>query len=241
MELGQLFGWDAYFYSIFAQAADTEEFRVIAMRALHELGFDFFAYGMCSVTPFMRPRTSIYSNYPEHWVQRYQGENYALIDPTVKHSKLSPATILWTNELFRDSPQFWSEARDSGLCHGLAQPSFNAQGRVGLLSLARRSKAISLEEFEALKPVTKAFAIAAHEKISELESDDSVFNAQVEFSGRECDVLRWTADGKTSEEIGVIMGVCTDTVNYHHRNIQRKIGASNRVQAVSYAVALGYI
>lgn len=60
MELGQLFGWDAYFYSIFAQAADTEEFRVIAMRALHELGFDFFAYGMCSVTPFMRPRTSIY-------------------------------------------------------------------------------------------------------------------------------------------------------------------------------------
>ncbi|AZC24776.1 MULTISPECIES: autoinducer binding domain-containing protein [Pseudomonas] len=241
MELGQLFGWDAYFYSIFSQASDTEEFKGIAMGALQELDFDFFAYGTCSVTPFMRPKTSIYSNYPEPWVQRYQAQNYALIDPTVKHSKLSSAPILWGNELFRECPQLWSEARDSNLCHGLAQPSFNAQGRVGLLSLARRNKAISAEEFEALKPVTKAFAMAAHEKLSELENDDSSLNVQVEFSGRECDVLRWTADGKTSEEIGVIMGVCTDTVNYHHRNIQRKIGASNRVQAVSYAVALGYI
>ncbi|MGZ0701432.1 autoinducer binding domain-containing protein [Pseudomonas piscis] len=241
MELGQLFGWDAYFYSIFAQTLSTEEFTVVAMRALNELGFDSFAYGMCSVTPFMRPKTYIYSNYPEEWVQRYQAQNYALIDPTVKHSKISTAPIMWGNELFRECPQLWSEARDSGLCHGLAQPSLNAQGRVGLLSLARRNKAISLEEFEALRPVTKAFAAAAHEKLCELEIDDSVFNAVVEFSGRECDVLRWTADGKTSEEIGVIMGVCTDTVNYHHRNIQRKIGASNRVQAVSYAVALGYI
>ncbi|WP_025128927.1 autoinducer binding domain-containing protein [Pseudomonas sp. PH1b] len=241
MELGQLFGWDAYFYSIFTQAMSAEEFTAVAIRVLQELGFDFFAYGMCSATPFMRPKTYIHSNYPVDWVQHYQAQNYALIDPTVKHSKVSSAPILWGNELFRECPQLWSEARDSGLCHGLAQPSFNGQGRVGLLSLARRNKAISLEELEALRPVTKAFAAAAHEKIGQLENDHRLAKAIVEFSGRECDVLRWTADGKTSEEIGVIMGVCTDTVNYHHRNIQRKIGASNRVQAVSYAVALGYI
>ncbi|MBA1429826.1 autoinducer binding domain-containing protein [Pseudomonas fluorescens] len=241
MELGQLLGWDAYFYSIFAQAINMEEFTVVALRALRELRFDFFAYGMCSATPFMRPKTYMYGNYPQHWIQRYQSANYAKIDPTVKHSKVSSAPILWSNELFRDCPGLWSEANDSNLCHGLAQPSFNTQGRVGVLSLARKDNAISLQEFEALKPVTKAFAAAALEKISALEGDIRVFNTDVEFSERECDVLRWTADGKTSEEIGVIMGVCADTVNYHHRNIQRKIGASNRVQAVSYAVALGYI
>ncbi|WP_124352557.1 autoinducer binding domain-containing protein [Pseudomonas chlororaphis] len=241
MELGQQLGWDAYFYSIFARTMDMQEFTAVALRALRELRFDFFAYGMCSVTPFMRPRTYMYGNYPEDWVQRYQAANYAVIDPTVKHSKVSSAPILWSNELFRGCADLWSEAKDSHLCHGLAQPSFNAQGRVGVLSLARKNNPISLQEFAALKPVTRAFAAAAHEKISELESDVRVFNTDVEFSGRECDVLRWTADGKTSEEIGVIMGVCTDTVNYHHRNIQRKIGASNRVQAVSYAVAMGYI
>ena len=214
MELGQLLGWDAYFYSIFAQTTNMQEFTAVAIRALRELRFDFFAYGMCSVTPFMRPKTYMYSNYPEDWVQHYQAANYAAIDPTVKHSKCSSAPILWSNELFRGCPQLWSQANDSNLCHGLAQPSFNSQGRVGMLSLARKDNAISLQEFEALKPVTKAFAAAAHGKISELESDVRVFNTQVEFSERERDVLRWTADGKTSEEIGVIIGICTDTVNY---------------------------
>ena len=241
MELGQLLGWDAYFYSIFAQTMNMQEFTAVALRALRELQFDFFAYGMCSATPFMRPKTYMYSNYPKDWIARYQAANYAAIDPTVKHSKVSSAPILWSNELFKGCPELWSEANDSSLCHGLAQPSFNTQGRVGVLSIARKDNVISPQEFEALKPVAKAFAAAAHQKISELENDARVFNTDVEFSERECDVLRWTADGKTSEEIGVIMGVCTDTVNYHHRNIQRKIGASNRVQAVSYAVALGYI
>ena len=57
MELGQLLGWDAYFYSIFAQTMNMQEFTAVALRALRELQFDFFAYGMCSATPFMRPKT----------------------------------------------------------------------------------------------------------------------------------------------------------------------------------------
>lgn len=101
MELGQQLGWDTYFYSIFARTMDMQEFTAVALRALRELRFDFFAYGMCSVTPFMRPRTYMYGNYPEDWVQRYQAANYAVIDPTVKHSKVSSFPILWSNELFR--------------------------------------------------------------------------------------------------------------------------------------------
>ncbi|MBD8731573.1 hypothetical protein IFT44_10280 [Pseudomonas sp. CFBP 13710] len=32
-----------------------------------------------------------------------------------------------------------------------------------------------------------------------------------------------------------------DAVNFHLRNIQKKLGACNRVQAVTYAVAQGHI
>ncbi|TRX76582.1 transcriptional regulator [Pseudomonas mangiferae] len=241
MGLGQLLMWDAYFFSVFAQARNLEEFSATATSAVRDLGFDYYAYGMCSTTPFMRPKTYLYSNYSSEWIYRYQTMNYAVVDPTVKHSKVSSVPILWSDELFKGCPDLWTEARDSDLRHGLAQPSFNERGRVGILSLARRDRAISPKEFEDLKPATKAFASAAHEKLSELEREAGVFSDDVEFTGRERDILLWTADGKTSEEIGVILGVCTDTINYHLKNVQRKIGANNRVQAVSYAVALGYI
>ncbi len=240
MDLAQLWVWDIYFYSLFAKAMNMEEFTGIALNAITDLKFDFYAYGLCSLTPFMRPKTHLYSNYPVEWVTRYQTMNYAVIDPTVKHSRLASTPILWSDDIFKGSPGLWSEANDSDLRHGLAQPSFNARGRVGLLSLARKNGKISADEFTELAPITRAFADAAYAKLSELEGMLERDN-EVTFTERESEVLRWTADGKTSEEIGVIMGVCTDTVNYHHKNIQRKIGASNRVQAVTYAVALGYI
>ncbi len=240
MELGQILMWDAYFYSVFTQVTNMKEFSATASNAARDLGFEYYGYGIFSITPFMRPKTYLYSNYSPEWIARYQEMNYAVVDPTVKHSKVSSLPILWSDELFKGSPDLWGEAHQWNLRHGLSQPSFNERGRVGLLSLARKDRPISLQEFEDLKPATKAFASAAHEKLSELESEEDVFNG-LEFTERERDILLWTADGKTSEEIGVILGVCTDTVNYHLKNVQRKIGASNRVQAVSYAVALGYI
>jgi LuxR family transcriptional regulator, quorum-sensing system regulator RhlR len=72
--------------------------------------------------------------------------------------------------------------------------------------------------------------------------EDALMNTlDLEFGQKEKEVLRWTADGKTSEEIGRILNVTADAVNFHLRNIQKKIGACNRVQAVTYAVAQGHI
>ncbi|WP_224770901.1 LuxR C-terminal-related transcriptional regulator [Pseudomonas sp. FEN] len=50
-----------------------------------------------------------------------------------------------------------------------------------------------------------------------LERDNDVV-----FTERESEVLRWTADGKTSEEIGVIMGCVRIRLIIIHKNIQRQ-------------------
>ncbi|MEF9672260.1 autoinducer binding domain-containing protein [Pseudomonas sp. PCH446] len=239
MELAQLWVWDLYFYSLFAKAMNMEEFTGIALNAITDLKFDFYAYGLCSLTPFMRPKTHLYSNYPAQWVERYQSMNYAVVDPTVKHSRLASTPILWSDDIFKGSLACGRRPMIRSCAMGW--PSLvQCPRRVGLLSLARKDKKIGAQEFTELAPITKAFADAVYAKLSDLEGMLERDN-DVVFTERESEVLRWTADGKTSEEIGVIMGVCTDTVNYHHKNIQRKIGASNRVQAVTYAVALGYI
>ena len=61
------------------------------------------------------------------------------------------------------------------------------------------------------------------------------------LSARERQVLRWVSAGKSSWEIGKIMRITERTVNYHIRNILRKLDAVNRPQAVAMALKLGLL
>ena len=62
-----------------------------------------------------------------------------------------------------------------------------------------------------------------------------------ELTGRECEVLRWTAAGKTSGEIGIILGISTRTVNFHITTALTKLNAVNKTQAVVKALMLDMI
>jgi LuxR family transcriptional regulator len=53
---------------------------------------------------------------------------------------------------------------------------------------------------------------------------------------RECQILRWTALGKTSGEIATILGIATSTVSFHMAKILMKLDAVNKTHAVVKAV-----
>ncbi len=57
-----------------------------------------------------------------------------------------------------------------------------------------------------------------------------------QLSTREINCLEWTAKGKTSWEISIILGISESTVVYHIRNSIAKLHAANRTQAVAIAV-----
>jgi DNA-binding CsgD family transcriptional regulator len=61
------------------------------------------------------------------------------------------------------------------------------------------------------------------------------------LSPRERQVLKWLSLGKTSWDISVILRISERTVNYHVGNIMKKLDVTNRLQAVSEAVALEII
>lgn len=58
------------------------------------------------------------------------------------------------------------------------------------------------------------------------------------LTARELDVLRWTADGKTSEEVAILLGVSCNTVNYHVKNAIRKLHVTNKAAAVARMLRL---
>ncbi|MEY9127032.1 DNA-binding CsgD family transcriptional regulator [Bradyrhizobium sp. USDA 336] len=64
---------------------------------------------------------------------------------------------------------------------------------------------------------------------------------EVVLSGREKQCLRWIEQGKSSWEIGVILNVSENTVNFHVKNATRKLETTSRTQCVVKARRLGLL
>lgn len=69
--------------------------------------------------------------------------------------------------------------------------------------------------------------------------DEMVMPPEMKFSRRELEILKWTAEGKTSAEVAMILSISENTVNFHQKNMQRKFNAPNKTQIACYAVATG--
>ncbi|WP_225131446.1 MULTISPECIES: response regulator transcription factor [Bradyrhizobium] len=64
---------------------------------------------------------------------------------------------------------------------------------------------------------------------------------EVVLSEREKQCLRWIDQGKSSWEIGVILNVSENTVNFHVKNAMRKLETTSRTQCVVKARRLGLL
>jgi DNA-binding NarL/FixJ family response regulator len=61
------------------------------------------------------------------------------------------------------------------------------------------------------------------------------------LTARESEILVAVSDGDTNKEIAAVLGISTNTVNFHMKNILSKLQLRNRAQAVAYAVRTGLV
>lgn len=61
------------------------------------------------------------------------------------------------------------------------------------------------------------------------------------LSDRERECLNWVSEGKTTDEVALILGVSSNTVNSYVSYAIQKIGASNRAMAIATAIRSGMI
>jgi DNA-binding CsgD family transcriptional regulator len=66
-------------------------------------------------------------------------------------------------------------------------------------------------------------------------------NIPVQLSRREKDCLTWTAQGKSSGDIGMILNISENTVNFHVKNAMRKLETTSRTVAVVKSIRLNLI
>lgn len=62
-----------------------------------------------------------------------------------------------------------------------------------------------------------------------------------QLTGRQLECLRWTQAGKSSADIGAILGISARTADDHLAAACRRLGVRTRVQAIATAQALGIL
>lgn len=204
------------------------------------LGFSFCSYGVRLPLPLAQPRIDIRHSYPEAWMKRFDTQHYLAVDPTIKHALRSTDFVLWSPELFRDAGDMWEDANAHGLKVGWGKPS-HRNGMVSMLSLSR--------EADPLSPVEIAAHAADLTRMSEmllvssgpLQIAAQIPESRAVLTEREKEILRWTADGKTSHDIGCILSLSVATINFHINKAVAKLDAVNKTQAVIKAVLLGLL
>ncbi|MEJ8323142.1 MULTISPECIES: transcriptional regulator SdiA [Kosakonia] len=236
----EFFTWRRDMMSRFQEMTTSQDVYSELQRQTQLLEFDYFSLCVRHPVPFTRPKLSVETSYPQAWMQHYQAENYFAIDPVLKAENFIQGHLPWNDKLFRDATVLWDAARDHGLRKGISQCLMLPNHAMGFLSVSRTSlfgKMMSDDEIELRLQTLVQLSLLA---LTRLE-DQMVLAPEMKFSKREREILKWTAEGKTSAEIAMILSISENTVNFHQKNMQKKFNAPNKTQIACYAAATGMI
>lgn len=240
MTVETYFSWRNEVQSAFHSAREAEDIILLTEQQTHRLGFDFYALYIRHPVPFTRPRIFIYSNYPEKWVKTWQKQNFAEIDPIIKYCQIPGTLLVWNDAVVREGLQVFEAANEHGVRSGFSCSRMVKNRAIGVLSMASGKSfddmVFTQESYLKLQYLTDLI-LEALQRVK----DTSMSVGDVEMSQREIEILRWTAEGKTSAEISLILSISEHTVNFHQKNMQKRFNASNKTQVASYAAAIGLI
>jgi LuxR family transcriptional regulator len=232
--------WVSTFLDSLERAKSPAQAFSAVAEAARQLGFEWCAYGHQHPLPFTRSDCFLISNYMELWRLRYAEADYLAVDPTVSRARMSMQPMVWDEQVHREAPQMWEEARAFGLRHGWAQSCFAPNGAVGLLSLSRSVEPLNRAELLEKEPQLCWLVGRTHAAMSAHLAKPATRDGK-RLTRQEKAMLRWTADGKSASQTARIASLSPHTVEWHLKNAARKLGAGTRAAATARAAASGML
>jgi DNA-binding CsgD family transcriptional regulator len=225
---------------LLAPASSPECIFFSIERSAFKLGFEYVAFGFQAPYPITQRKITLLNNYPVAWQERYTQAGYLFTDPTVAHGKQNQSPLLLNDHTFTNNRQLWAEAQDHGIQTGWTQSSLERNGAGSLLTLCRSGEALSTSELTANESPMRWLVQVAHVGLSRaiLEKEAS---APKPLTPREREVLQWTADGKSAQDVADILALSKGAVDFHLKNSMEKLHASNKTAAVARATLLGLL
>lgn len=226
------------------EASNSTEFRTEVVRFAESQGFKTVS----AMTVFDHGKDAsefhTVDNTPDAYVQSYRDVGKGQIDPVMQHCKTAAVPIIWDQETYvsRGRGDFWEDQAAYGYRTGIALALHMPQGRHFLLGVDRdRPLSKNPRVLTDLVAQLQLFAVHAQDAAFRIFIPLSPQLPVPSLTPRELEALRWTMDGKTAWEVGLIMGISERTAVLHLQNAMHKLNCVNKHQAVLKAIRLGVL
>jgi DNA-binding CsgD family transcriptional regulator len=233
------------FYEV-SQATDMDGFqkRLIGMAA--ELEFAIVSGSLVIENPVDKSDFQLHSfgNTPQAYLDSsYFSKDAAARDPVAKAVKYSSVPFCYDQDVYLKAGaiDLWEEQAafgyKNGICVGMHLP-----GHIHFLLGVDRDLGLPRDGVEVSRVIGQLQLLAVHAQAAAVGILlPSMEDAPPTLSRREMEILKWARDGKTSWEIGKIIGISEQGVKYHVTEIMFKLDAPNRNQAVLKAIRFGLL
>jgi LuxR family quorum sensing-dependent transcriptional regulator len=171
---------------------------------------------------------------PPAWLELYLREDFAAVDPSIRHCRRVVMPFAYSDTPYDPhkeprAAEVVRRARDFGVADGTLIPITGPTGCIGDLWVGGKDESFRPTDI----PAIHILALYAFHKVQQLMHPAACTTA--DLSGREREVLKWVANGKTATEIGDVLHISQRTVEWHIQQAAQKLGAKNRMQAVVIA------
>ena len=201
-------------------------------------------FGFCgfliSTTPDLRAasqRQTFFDGWPGQFNDYYVANEFYKDDPVVAMCLRSSNPFEWSEAPYDpgSSPralEVMETAKSVGLRNGFAVPIYRERGLIDTVTMGG--------DYGVLDPRAKRaihlIALYAHSKALALVSAGHPDPYRRILSKGEREALAWSAAGKTTWEISVILGVSEAAIAKRIKIAARKLGSVNKTQAVVEAI-----
>lgn len=229
-----------------SQSRDIASFENRLVGFAQEMEFPLISGALVVDRPARgRPIFLPFGNTPDGFVETSQDQSDSVRCPVNKLLKRLSVPILYDQDLYvsQGAGDVWERQAPFGYKTGIAV-ALHLPGHRHFLLGVDRSDPLPTEQRRLTRLMADLQLLAVHAQSAAAallipEDDDEV--QELNLTPRELDVLRWTMEGKSTWATGEILGVTENTVNFHLRNIFKKLNVSSKHHAVLKAVKRGLI
>lgn len=232
------------FYS--AEATNVDNLFSLYSNFLDSYGFDQLGYAIASDHKEIASDVElglVNHNMVNDWVEHYRENGYLEVDKTTHLLRANQGIYNWQDTVQRGdlSPlqcKIFDEANEAKMYQGNSISVHGPKGVIGVMiaSSSQSSCAPTKHHLNIINVASYHFHLCF---LSLVQSTHVSYSAPLTL--KEQEVLKWLSTGMTKQEIASKVDVSVHTVDFHSRNILRKMDAKNMTSALVTAIKEGLL
>jgi len=215
----------------------------VVMDIKQQLGFNSIAYGFVIPNNFRSEDFYIYSDDSEEWKKTYSEKEYWKIDTRIIIARKQIVPFRWSDLSCR--ADFISSNLMMGMYDGITIPVHGPNHFFGFLHFTFH---LDQKKITSWIQYIQPYIVHLAQYITEAKCDlirkgllspllyNVSKNNSVVLSGQQRRCLVWVAEGKSTEEIAVILGISVSTVNKHLDSASKLLNTNSRAHAIAKAI-----